>query len=136
MCMTSHSGHRRHCHISRSGCISQVEPGVRHLMVSHLVRHCVGDRCLSHNLRCSGSVGSNLLWDGIGRSCSIGKSRLSILLCVNCCSRCSSHHWSNCLRDWVDVAVLVEVLGEALEVDGGKTSRGLDEVPMGRGEWA
>ena len=45
-------------------------------------------------------------------------------------------HWCNCLRNWVDVAVLVEVLREALKVDGGETSRSLDEVSMGRGEWA
>ena len=124
------TGHRCHGH-----CVSQVDPGVCHLVVSHLVS--VGDRCLSHDLRCSsGGVGSDLLWDGVGRSCSIGKSRLSVLLRVNC-RGCSCHHcWGDCLRYWVDVAVLVEVLGEALEVDGGEAARGLDEVSVGRGEWA
>ena len=85
-----------------------------------------------------------MLWDGsVGRSCSIGQSRLSILLSVNC-SWCSCsysywssclHHWgSDCLRDWVNVAVLVEVLGEALEVDGGETAGGLNEVSVRGGQ--
>ena len=130
-----------HCHC-RSHC---------DLVLCHLVRHSVGDssRCLvSHNLRCScgGSVGDNLLlWDGVGRSCSIGQSRLKVSCCilsrlscilvlgVNRC--CCNLHRGNCLRHWVDVAVLVEVLGEALEVDGGEAAGGLDEVSMGGGEW-
>ena len=136
------TGHRCHGYISRVQlhCISQVDPGVSHLVVSHLVvchLVSVGDRCLSHDLRCSGGVGSDLLWDGVGRSCSIGKSRLSVLLLRVNCRGCSCHHcWGDCLRYWVDVAVLVEVLGEALEVDGGEAARGLDEVSVGRGEWA
>ena len=100
-----------------------------------LVRHREGDRCLSHSIAILvrhhlgwSSKGSNLLWDDVGRSIGKGKSRL---VRVNCC-----HHWGICLRYWVDVAVLVEVLGEALMVDGDETTRGLDEVSMGRGEWA
>ena len=118
---------------------------VRHLMVSHLLvshleydllaSHRVGDRSLwcpiaimvSYHLLRWSSEGSNLLWDDVGRSVGKGKSRL---VRVNCC-----HHWGICLRYWVDVAVLVEVLGEALMVDGDETTRGLDEVSMGRGEW-
>ena len=109
----------------------------------HLVGNSVGGVCLDghpkgvlvSHLRCS--IGSNL-WDGVGRSSSsssIGKSRLVLsILSVNCCG-CSCHHRC-CLGHWVDVAVLVEVLGEALEVDGGEAARGLDEVSVGRGEWA
>ena len=140
---------------------------VSHLVVCHLVRNSVGDssRCLvRHDLRCcsGSSVGDDLLlWDGVGRSCSIGQSRLEVvslsccilgsrLSCIlnsrlrNCilvlsvnCSRCccNLHCRGNCLRHWVDVAVLVEVLGEALEVDGGEAAGGLDEVSMGGGEW-
>ena len=80
------TGHRCHGYISRVQlhCISQVDPGVSHLVVSHLVvchlvvshlvvSHLVvchlvsvGDRCLSHDLRCSGGgVGSDLLL-GVG----------------------------------------------------------------------
>ena len=99
-----------------------------------LASHRVGDRSLwcpiaimvSYHLRWS-SEGSNLLWDDVGRCIGKGKSRL---VRVNCC-----HHWGICLRYWVDVAVLVEVLGEALEVDGGEAAGGLDEVSMGGGEW-
>ena len=139
MRVTGHLGHRCYCDIS---CM---EPSVRHLVV----RHRVGESSclLSHDLRCCGGVGSDLLWDSgvgsnllwdssVGRSCSIGQSRLSILLSVNCswCS-CSYSYWgSDCLRDWVNVAVLVEVLGEALQVDGGETARGLNEVSVCGGE--
>ena len=125
-----------HCHSSRSS--SQVKPGVCHLMV-HLVRHLVvrqrvGDRCLSHHLRGS-SIGGHLLWDGVARSCGIGYGRLvmSILRRVNC-RRCCNCHRGHSLCHRVDVAVLVEILGEALEGDGGEATRGLDKVSVGRGE--
>ena len=124
---------------------SQVKPGVCHLVahlvvhlvVRHLVvRQCVGDRCLSHYLRSSSSIGSHLLWDGVARSCGIGYGRLvmSILSRVNCCRCCCHCHRGHCLRHWVDVAVLVEVLREAFEGDGGEATRGLDKVSVGRGE--
>merc|ERR1712080_297857 len=99
---------------------------------------------------CHHLVRSNL-WNRVGGCRRIGDGRLLVVggnLVSNSC-RCSSHHLLVCksrschhVSDWrrlshgVDVAVLIQVLREPLQMERGEPSWGLNKISMDGGEGA